>query len=81
MGVNDAISADVNRIRRDVMSEVKMKTVRYCKDKCTRYGKLVRLYQDGPMTPLGMISWRCPECGLYDFEFPEDTRKMKETEE
>jgi len=43
--------------------------IRHCKNKCRIYGELVRLYQDGPISPTGMISWRCPICGLLDFEF------------
>lgn len=42
---------------------------RHCKHECKRYGELVTLYQDGPIAPNGIISWRCPECLLYDFEF------------
>lgn len=43
---------------------------RYCKNKCKQWGKLVKLYQDGPIAPTGgKISWRCPKCGLYEFEF------------
>lgn len=50
---------------------------KYCRHKCKRYGKLVRLYQDSPMTPTGVISWRCPICGLYDFEFPNNNVKKR----
>jgi hypothetical protein len=51
--------------------------MRHCKYKCTHLGKMVTLYQDGPVSPLGVIAWRCPECGLYDHEFP--PRKVMES--
>lgn len=45
---------------------------RRCKNKCKHYDNPYTLYQDGPMTPTGMITLRCSECGFLDFVFPGD---------
>jgi len=45
---------------------------RRCENKCEHFGNPYILYQDGPISPLGVITLKCGKCGRLDFIFPGD---------